>query len=205
MWYYDSQIIKTPKAMVISGITHPKGIFRDSAMLASLGIKPYRETRQDSRYYLDGSYSVDATGDEVVGTYAGTARAVATLNAKMLFKTNSCVANLHANIDWYWTRAAKGGTAVPDAIATYATALYSEHETIKTAIAACNTLAKIIAYENKAHTETRKDEVLDGDGNFASWHASNTNTVARHIDMCTHFTAHPNTPTDAGFVSLSAD
>ena len=174
MWYYDSQIIKTPKAMVISGITHPKGIFRDSAMIASLGIKPYRETRQDSRYYLDGSYSVDATGDEVVGTYAGTARAVATLNAKMLFKTNSCVANLHANIDWYWTRAAKGGTAVPDAIATYATALYSEHETIKTAIAACNTLAKIIAYENKAHTETRKDEVLDGDGNFASWHASNT-------------------------------
>ena len=45
MWYYDSQIIKTPKAMVISGITHPKGIFRDSTMLTSLGIKPYRETK----------------------------------------------------------------------------------------------------------------------------------------------------------------
>ena len=41
MWYYDSQIIKTPKTMVINGITHPKGIFRDSAMLTSLGIKPY--------------------------------------------------------------------------------------------------------------------------------------------------------------------
>ena len=205
MWYYDSQIIKTPKSMVISGITHPKGIFRNSAMLTSLGIKPYSETRQDSRYYWDGAYSVDATGDEVVGTYAGTARDVATLNAKMLSKTNSCVANLHANIDWYWTRAAKGGTAVPDAIATYATALYSEHETIKTAIAACNTLAKIIAYENKAHTETRKVAVLDGDGNFASWHASNTTTATREIDMCTHFTANPNTPTDAGFVSLVAD
>jgi len=205
MWYYDSQIIKTPKAMVISGITHPKGIFRDSTMLASLGIKPYRETRKNSRYYSDGSYSVDATGDEVVGTYAGTARDVDALNADMLSKTNSHVASLHAEIDWYWTRAAKGGTAVPDAIATYATALYSEHETIKTAIAACNTLAKIIAYENKAHTETRKDAVLDGDGNFASWHASNTNTVARTIDMCTHFSANPNTPTDAGFVSLVAD
>ena len=205
MWYYDSQIIRTPKAMVISGITHPKGIFRDSTMLASLGIKPYRETRKNSRYYSDGSYSVDATGDEVVGTYAGTARDVDILNANMLSKTNSYVASLHAEIDWYWTRAAKGGTAVPDAIATYATALYSEHETIKTAIAACNTLAKIIAYENKAHTETRKDAVLDGDGNFASWHASNTNTVARTIDMCTHFSANPNTPTDAGFVSLVAD
>ena len=205
MWYYDSQIIKTPKAMIISGITHPKGIFRDSSQLTALGIKPYSETRKDSRYYWDGSYSVDATGDEVVGTYAGTARDVDILNANMLSKTNSYVASLHAEIDWYWTRAAKGGTAVPDAIATYATALYSEHETIKTAIAACNTLAKIIAYENKAHTETRKVAVLDGDGNFASWHASNTTTATREIDMCTHFSANPNTPTDAGFVSLVAD
>jgi hypothetical protein len=204
MWYYDSQIIKTPKTMVISGITHPKGIFRDSAMLTSLGIKPYRETKKDSRYYLPGSYSVDATGDEVVGTYAGTAKDVSVLNAIMLSKTNSYVAGLHEAIDWYWTRAAKGGTAVPDAIATYATALYSEHETIKTAIAACNTLAKIIAYENKAHTETRKVAVLDGDGNFASWHASNTYTVARTIDMCTHFSVNPD-QTDAGFVSLVAD
>ena len=205
MWYYDSQIIKTPKAMVISGITHPKGIFRDSTMLASLGIKPYRETRQDSRYYWDGAYSVDATGDEVVGTYAGTARDVATLKAGMLSKTNSYVAGLHVAIDWYWTRAAKGGTAVPDAIATYATALYSEHETIKTAIAACDTLAKIIAYENKAHTETRKVAVLDGDGNFASWHASNTTTTTRDIDMCTHFSDNPDAAVDPAFVSLTAD
>ena len=204
MWYYDSQIIRTPKAMVIAGITHPKGIFRDSAMLTSLGIKPYRETRKDSRYYSDGSYSVDATGDEVVGTYAGTAKDVAALNASMLSKTNSYVANRHAEIDWYWTRAAKGGTAVPDAIATYATALYSEHETIKTAIAACDTLAKIIVYENKAHTETRKLEVYDADNNM-TYHASTTRTINRTIDMCTHFTANPNTPTDAGFVSLTAD
>ena len=204
MWYYDSQVIKTPKAMVISDITHPKGIFRDSSQLSSLGIKPYKETRKDSRYYWDGAYSVDATGDEVVGTYAGTARDVATLKAGMLSKANSAAANRHVNIDWYWTRAAKGGTAVPDAIATYATALYSEHETIKTAIAACNTLAKIIAYENKAHTETRKLEVYDDDGNM-TYHASTTRTLAREIDMCTHFTANPNTPTDAGFVSLVAD
>jgi len=205
MWYFNGQIIKTPKVMVINDITHPKGIFRDSTMLASLGIKPYRETRQDSRYYWDGAYSVDATGDEVVGTYAGTARDVATLKTGMLSKANSAVASRHEAIDWYWSRAAKGGTAVPSNIATYATALYSEHETIKTAIAACNTLAKIIAYENKAHTETRKDAVLDGDGNFASWHASNTHTVARTIDMCTHFTANPTDEVDPAFVSLVAD
>ena len=204
MWYYDSKIIKTPKAMVIAEITHPPGIFRDSTMLASLGIKPYTETRQDKRYYSAGSYSVDTSGATVVGTYAGAVKDLASLRAGMLEKTNSYVAGRHAGIDWYWTRAAKGGTAVPDAIATYATALYSEHETIKTAIAACNTLAKIIAYENKAHTETRKLEVYDDDGNM-TYHASTTRTLAREIDMCTHFTANPNTPTDAGFVSLVAD
>ena len=204
MWYYDSKIISGPTTMVISDITYPKAIFRNSSQLSSLGIKPYRETRQDSRYYWDGAYSVDATGDEVVGTYAGTARDVATLKAGMLSKTNSYVAGLHVAIDWYWTRAAKGGTAVPDAIATYATALYSEHETIKTAIAACDTLAKIIVYENKAHTETRKLEVYDADNNM-TYHASTTRTINRTIDMCTHFTANPNTPTDAGFVSLTAD
>jgi hypothetical protein len=200
MWYYDSQIIKTPKAMIISGITHPKGIFRDSAMLTSLGIKPYSETRKDSRYYWDGSYSVDATGDEVLGTYAGTARDVATLKTGMLSKTNSYVANRHAEIDWYWTRASKGGTAVPSNIATYASALYSEHETKKTEIGNLDTIAKIIEYENRAYTETRKVQLANG-----NYHASNTTTHAREIDMCTHFSVNPAATVDPAFVSLTAD
>ena len=57
MWYYDSKVIKTPKTMVISGITHPAAIFRNSDTLATLGIKPYREVVSDSRYYTNGSYS----------------------------------------------------------------------------------------------------------------------------------------------------
>ena len=204
MWYFNGQIIKTPKAMVISGVTHPKGIFRDSATLASLGIKPYREVTPDSRYYWNGAYSVDTSGDEVVGTYAGTARDLATLRSSMLEKANSAAASRHAAIDWYWSRASKGGTAVPSNIATYATALYSEHETIKTAIAACNTLAKIKAYEAKPHTETRKKEVYAEDGTM-SYHESETYTLAREIDMCTHFSANPTDPADEGFVSLVAD
>jgi len=200
MWYFNSETIKTPKAMVISTITYPKAIFRDSTTLTSLGIKPYREVNPDSRYYWNGSYSVDTSGAEVVGTYAGTARDVATLKAGMLSKANTHVAGLHANIDWYWTRAAKGGTAVPSNIATYATALYSEHETIKTAIANCSDLAAIIVYENKPHTETRKVQNEDG-----SYHASNTTTATRHIDMCTHFSVNPADAVDPAFVSLVAD
>ena len=70
MWYFNSQTIKTPKTMVISGITHPRQIFRDSAMLTSLCIKPMMIVTPDSRYYWNGAYTVDASGDEVVGTYA---------------------------------------------------------------------------------------------------------------------------------------
>ena len=204
MWYYNSQIIKTPRAMVISDITYPRTIFRDSSTLTSLGIKAYRQVTPDSRYYWTGAYTVDTSGAEVVGTYAGTAKDLATLRTSMLEKTNSHVAGLHAAIDWYWSRAAKGGTAVPSNIATYATALYSEHETIKTAIAACNTLVKIKAYEAKPHTETRKKEVYAEDGTM-SYHDSETTTHAREIDMCTHFSVNPADEVDAGLVSLVAD
>ena len=199
MWYFNGEIIKTPKTMVISGITHPPGIFRDSAMLTSLGIKPYSEVTPDSRYYTNGDYTVDTSGAEVVGTYAGVAKDVATLKASMLETTDSCVASKLADIDWYWARADKGGTAVPSNIATYATTLYSEHETKKTEIAALDTLAKIIEYEGRAYTEVRK--VVKDDGTY---HASDTTSSAREIDMVKHYTVHPD-DVDAGLVSLTAD
>ena len=203
MWYFNGQIIKTPKSMEISDVLYPRTIFRDSATLTSLGIKAYREVTPDSRYYWNGSFTVDTSGSEVVGTYASTPRDVATLKANMLEKARTAVASRLADIDWYWSRAAKGGTAVPSNIATYATTLYSEHETIKTAINAISDLAGVMAYENKPHTETRKTATYNEDGTFKEY--SGTNTITRHIDMCTHFTANPTDEVDPAFVSLVAD
>ena len=204
MWYYDSTIIKTPKAITIDGITHPAAIFADSSRLSGLGIKPYSEVLPDNRYYTYGSYSVNTSGSTVVGTTAGVAKDLATLRARMLERTNAHVAALLEKIDWYWARAAKGGTAVPSNIASYATAVYSEHETKKTEIAGLNTLAKIIEYEARAYTETQKERTLNDDGSFKEYHASNTYTVARKVDMCTYFSVNPN-EVDAGLVSLTAD
>ena len=200
MWYYDGQIIKTPKTMVIDDITHPKGIFRDSAMLTSLGIKPYSSVTPDSRYYTLGAYTVDTSGAEVVGTYAGVAKNVATLKANMLETINSHVASKLGVIDWYWARADKGGTAVPSAISTYATTIYSEQATKESEVAALDTLAKIEEYENRAYTEVRKDVKDDG-----TYHASDTHTVAKTINMLEHWTANPTDEVDAGRVSLTAD
>jgi len=203
MWYFNGQTIKTPRAMVISDITHPKGIFRDSAMLTSLGIKPYSVVTPDSGYYNNGAYTVDTSGAEVVGTYAGVAKDVATLKAGMLGDADSAAAGRHVSIDWYWSRAAKGGTAVPANIATYATALYSEHETIKTAIAALSTLDAIKVYENKPHTEVRKVKHTAENGDVT--YGPDTTSSAREINMCTHYTANPTDEVDPAFVSLTAD
>ena len=219
MWYYDSQIINRPKTMVIGGITHPQGIFRDSAMLTSLGIKTYREVTPNIRYYDLGDYTVDTSGDEVVGTYAGVAKDVATLKTDMLRIINDEVSRKLGKIDWYWARADKGGTAVPSAISTYATTIYSEQSTKESEVAALDTLAKIIEYEARPHTEVKKAQVLwtaedsetQGEsptktvGQFKEYHASNTVSTSRDVNMLTHWTANPNDEVDAGFVSLTAD
>ena len=199
MWYYNSQIIKTPKAMVISDITYPKGIFRDAATLSSLGIKPYSEVTPDNRYYWNGAYTVDTSGAEVVGTYASTARDVDTLKANMLDTINSQVASKQGAIDWYWARADKGGTAVPANIATYATTIYSEQATKESEVAALDTLDKIKEYEARAYTEVRK--VDNGDGTYGP----ETESFSRSINMLMHWTANPTDEADPAFVSLTAD
>ena len=205
MWYYNSQIIKTPKAMQIGDLKYSKGLFKDATKMAELGIKPYSETTPDGRYYYNGAYTVDTSGAEVVGTYAGTAKTAATLTADMLVQTKSTVTSRMEAIDWYWVRASKsGGTAVPSAIATYSAALYTEYAAKKTEIAALNTLAKVIEYEGRAYTQVDKVQTLNEDGSFKEYHASETTSTAREIDMVTHYTVHPD-DIDAGLVSLTAD
>ena len=200
MWYFDGQIIKHPKSMQISDLKYSSALFKDATKLAELGIKPYSQVTPDGRYYSNGAYTVDASGAEVVGTYAGTARDVATLTANMLTNTKHAITSKMEAIDGFWVRASKsGGTAVPSAIATYSAALYTEYAAKKTEIAALDTLAKVIEYENRAYTEVRKDVKHDG-----TYHASDTTSFARTINMVTHYTVHPD-EVDAGRVSLTAD
>ena len=201
MWYFNGQIIKTPKTMVIAGITHPKAIFRDGDMLTSLGIKPYSEVTPDSRYYWNGAYTVDTSGDEVVGTYAGIDKDVDTLKASMLDTINSQVASKQGEIDWYWAREDKGGTAVPSEISDYATAIYSEQATKESEVDALSTLDEIIEYENLPHTEVRKVAVYDDDGNES--YGDETTSSTREINMLQQWTENPNNEVDEAFVSLT--
>ena len=180
--------------MVISDITYPRAIFRDSDTLTSLGIKPYSEVTPISRYYSRGELTLDESGAEVVGTYAGTARDVDTLKERMLSVIDSQVASKQGSIDWYWARADKGGKAVPSEISDYATTIYSEQATKESEVAALTTLEEIIEYENRSHTEVRKTGVGD-----------ETESHTRHINMLHHWTANPTDEVDEAFVSLTAD
>ena len=203
MWYYNANIIKHPKVMVVGDITYPKAIFRDSDTLTSLGIKPYSETTPDSRYYWTGVLTVDTSGDEAVGTYASIDRDVDKLKESMLDTINSQVADKQGAIDWYWQRASKGGKAVPADIQTYADTIYTEQATKEGEVAALDTLDKIKEYENRAYTEVRKVATYNEDGSFKEY--SGTESSAREINMLTHWTANPTDEVDPAFVSLVAD
>ena len=52
--------------------------------MTELGIKPYRSVTPNNRYFNSGSYSVDTSGDEVVGTYASVGKDIDVLKSNML-------------------------------------------------------------------------------------------------------------------------
>ena len=121
----------------------------------------------------------------------------------MLLDINEEVLQRQSAIDWYWSRAAKGGTAVPSNIATYATTLYSEQNTKETAVNNITTLNEVISYEATPYTKTMKTPTYNADGSFDAY--VGTNTYAVTINECRHFTANPTDEVDPAFVSLVAD
>ena len=203
MWYYDSQIIKTPKTINIDSLRYGRKIFLDSSKLKELGIKPYREVTPDSRYFNNGAYTVDTSGDEVVGTYASVGRDTNKLTKQMLSSIKSQLTSKLTDTDWYYLRKLRTGTEVPSDIQDYSDALYAEYDTKKSEISAMNKISQIEEYENRPHTSVRKVETTNSDGK--SIYGPKTTSTTRHINMCMHWTSNPNDDVDPAFVSLTAD
>ena len=203
MWYYNGEIIKTPKTMNIGDLQYNKELFQDAEKMAELGIKPYRSVTPDSRYFNNGGYSVDESGDEVVGTYAAKGKDTDDLTKQMLSSIKSQLTNRLAATDWYYLRKLRTGTDVPVDIQEYSDTLYSEYDTKKSEISAMNKISQIEEYENRAHTSVRKVETINSDGK--SIYGPETKSTTRHINMCNHWTSNPNDDVDPAFVSLTAD
>ena len=84
MWILNNEIIKSPKQIEVGGTTYPRQAFFDKDLLASLGIKPYREVKVDDRYYWQGQLTKADNGTEVVGTYEAIPRDIDALKEVML-------------------------------------------------------------------------------------------------------------------------
>jgi len=203
MWYYNGEIIKTPKAMNISGFQYNKEVFRDPEKLKELGIKPYRSVTPDNRYFNNGSYSVDTSGNEVVGTYDSIGKDINVLKSNMLSLIKSQLTSKLKSTDWYYLRKLRTGTDVPSDIQDYSDALYSEYDTKKTEINAMTKMSHITEYQNRPHTEVRKVESTNSEGETI--YGPKTTSATREINMCVHWTASPNDKVDSAFVSLTAD
>jgi len=205
MWFVGETatgfVVNKPRGLTIDSVQYPRNIFAlwSKAELAAIGIKPYSETRLDSRYYNQGEVTRTETDGEVLGTFAAINKDVDSLKATMLDTVKSIAGSLQSQVDWYWSRAAKGGTAVPSDVATHATAIYTVMDAKESAIAALSDLAAVIAYQNTPMIETRKIKHTSDEG--VETYGPETETHNRDVDNVTH-----GWPTleeaDPAFVSL---
>jgi len=204
MWFVGNVatgfVVNKPRGLTISDVQYPRNIFAlwSKAELAAIGVMPYSNTILDSRYYNQGEVTRAVVGDEVVGTFASINKDVAALKTNMLQSVKAQAGSLQSQVDWYWSRAAKGGTAVPSAIATHATAIYTVMEAKETAIAALSDLAAVIVYQNTPMVGTYKVKHTSDDG--VETYGPETYTLNHSVDNTTH--GWPSLKVDPAFVSM---
>ena len=205
MWFVGNTevgfVVNRARGLTIGDVQYPRNIFLlwSKEELAEIGIKPYSEVHPDHRYYTSGALTRTESDGEMVGTYAAVAKDVDTLKLTMLQSVKSIAGSLQSYVDWYWSRAAKGGTAVPSDVATHATAIYTVMETKETAIAALTTLDEVKAYQNKPVISTYKVKHTAEDG--TNTYGPETYTNNHEVDQVTH--GWPSLEeADPAFVSL---
>ena len=213
MWYVDSiGLIKTPRGLTIDGIQHPRNIFTlwSKAELAAIGIKPASITSVDTRYNNSGEITWNTDGEEAVGTYATTEKAVADLKTEMKATVKSMASSTLAPSDWMHLREGDGGTAMPADWKTYRAAVRSTSNTKETEIDALADLDAVKAYENHPVTYTHKTGTTDADG-VTTWAAPNitSDTTVNKVswtDEGDHADSWPTAPdhvADPSFVSVA--
>ena len=205
MWFVGNTevgfVVNKARGLTIGDVQYPRNIFVlwSKEELAAIGIKPYSEVHPDQRYYTSGALTRTETDGDMVGTYEAVAKDVDHLKNNMLSTVKSVAGSLQSHVDWYWSRAAKGGTAVPTAIATHATAIYTVMDTKESAIAALSDLAEVIAYQNKPMVLTSKVKHTSDEG--VETYGPETETNDLEVDQVTH--GWPSLEeVDPSFVSL---
>jgi hypothetical protein len=210
MWFVGNVdsgfVVKSARGLTIDGIQYPRNIFTkwSKEELASLNILPYREVNIDSKYQWQGELTRAIVAGEVVGTYAGIDRDVDSLKASMLEQINSKVSALQGSIDWFWTRASKGGKAVPSDVATYATSIYTAQVSKEAEVSALTSIDDIKAYENFPVVMTTKVKHTSEEGveTFGPETVTNDSEVSKVNNF--GWPTDPTVEVDPSFVSVVA-
>ena len=196
------RVIPNPTPLTINEIQYPRNIFTlwEKSELKALGIMPYREELVNQRYHFTGSLSYNIGSNEVVGTYSSSNKDVAELKKGMVEQAKDMASSLLSRDDWMAVRATEGGTAIPDAVKTYRTAVRKESNDKETEINALSDLDAVKLYEATPYIETRKEENVDEDGKVTY---GDNYTGERHLNLVTHYFADdPLADDDPAFVSL---
>ncbi|SVD37488.1 uncharacterized protein METZ01_LOCUS390342, partial [marine metagenome] len=154
------EVIPKPKGITIGDTQYPKNIFTiwSKEELKTIGLLPYSENKIDNRFYLRGDLSYDVGSDAVVGTYAKAAKDIDEIKDKMIERVKKIASKFLAYTDWMVIRESEGGTAIPDDIKAYRTAVRKESNDKETAIKALSDLDAVMLYEATPYIETRKND-----------------------------------------------
>ena len=173
-----TKIINQPKPLVIGDTQYSRNIFSfrwSNAEREAIGLYEVEfdnTNKKDEAYYTNTNQTFAFAGGKVTASYgSATAKAlddvteneVVTLGLKTKHKEiiKSQAATELANTDWYITRKADAGTAVPSAVTTHRAAVRTKSGEMETAIdnaADVDALAALYQYVN---TGTEENPVME--------------------------------------------
>ena len=172
-----TEIFDHPKSLTVAGVKHPRNIFTvwSEAELKAIGVYTAvidTTNLNSTAYYVNTgiTYTYNSDTDTVTGTYGtataqsltdvlftaedeaagmGTEGDVKTVGLKKeeIIRTNRSAGSLLDKYDWYTLRAARGGAAIPSAVATYQAAVTTKANEHEAAINAVSTLSAFAALE----------------------------------------------------------
>ena len=134
----------------------------ESVLIAN-GYYPVEYDSTPSRRYYTSEVTQELVGNTYTVSHTATAVPLAQLKDAMLKDVKDVQISKLEAIDWYWLREAKVAVAVPEAIKTEATYIYSKSSEIESAIAGMVDVDACILYEKTPYDYTiTQDDVDDG-------------------------------------------
>jgi len=179
------QTITNPKAMTISGIQHPRGIFKlwTVSELKSIGIVPITTTGShlNTDYYTEENEAYAIANDKAsvvktIGTKAAD-KTLATVKSQQVTNAKRMCNSLLKNTDWYVTRKYERSVDIPDKIIAFRAAVVAVYTAAKSAINGAANIGALVTVNTTTVGATAKISV---DGTASGVVNTSDNTISKN-------------------------